>query len=167
MTPWTVAHQASLSMRFFSKNTGVGCHFLLQGIFPTQGSNLCLLLGRWILYHRDTCARPLLDLPSYSYWGGTNQILQTSSEVCWWENILKAIRFVNHTKWWTLYMNFQQQTHSKQWHVSWAATLCDNLTKEFSLHPEHQGKNMANTVTVSNTDLNQQNQNLTDRKSVV
>ena len=25
------------------KNTGVGCHFLLQGIFPTQGSNPCLL----------------------------------------------------------------------------------------------------------------------------
>ena len=26
-----------------SKNTGVGCHFLLQGVFPTQGSNLHLL----------------------------------------------------------------------------------------------------------------------------
>ena len=25
------------------KNTGVGCHFLLQGVFPTQGLNLCLL----------------------------------------------------------------------------------------------------------------------------
>ena len=25
------------------KNTGVGCHVFLQGIFPTQGSNLCLL----------------------------------------------------------------------------------------------------------------------------
>ena len=25
------------------KNTGVGCHFLLQGIFPTQGSNASLL----------------------------------------------------------------------------------------------------------------------------
>ena len=25
------------------KNTGVGCHFLLQGIFPTQGSNPWLL----------------------------------------------------------------------------------------------------------------------------
>ena len=25
------------------KNTGVGCHALLQGIFLTQGSNLCLL----------------------------------------------------------------------------------------------------------------------------
>ena len=30
---------------FPGKNTGVSCHFLLQGIFPTQGSNLCLL--RW------------------------------------------------------------------------------------------------------------------------
>ena len=30
------------------KNTGVGCHALLQGIFPTQGSNLHLLcLLRW------------------------------------------------------------------------------------------------------------------------
>ena len=25
------------------KNTGVNCHFLLMGIFPTQGSNPCLL----------------------------------------------------------------------------------------------------------------------------
>ena len=28
---------------FPGKNTGVGCHFLLQGIFLTQGSDLCLL----------------------------------------------------------------------------------------------------------------------------
>ena len=28
---------------FSDKNTGAGCHFLLQGIFPTQESNLCLL----------------------------------------------------------------------------------------------------------------------------
>ena len=27
----------------FKKNTGVDCHFLLQGIFPTQESNLWLL----------------------------------------------------------------------------------------------------------------------------
>ena len=31
------------SWNFPGKNTRVGCHFLLQGIFPTQGSNLCLL----------------------------------------------------------------------------------------------------------------------------
>ena len=30
---------------FLGKNTGRGCHFLLQGIFSTQGLNLCLL--RW------------------------------------------------------------------------------------------------------------------------
>ena len=28
---------------FPSKNTGVGCHFLLQGIFLPQGLNPCLL----------------------------------------------------------------------------------------------------------------------------
>ena len=33
------------------KNTGVGCHFLLQGIFPDPGiQNPCLLLGRWIFF---------------------------------------------------------------------------------------------------------------------
>ena len=33
------------------KNTGVGCHALLQGIFPTQGLNPGLLHSKWILYH--------------------------------------------------------------------------------------------------------------------
>ena len=30
-------------LNFNSKHIGAGCHFLLQGIFLTQGSNLCLL----------------------------------------------------------------------------------------------------------------------------
>ena len=33
------------------KNTGVGCHALLQRIFPTQGLNLGLPHCRQILYH--------------------------------------------------------------------------------------------------------------------
>ena len=33
------------------KNTRVGCHALLQGIFPIQGSNPSLLHCRQILYH--------------------------------------------------------------------------------------------------------------------
>ena len=67
--PQTVAHQAPLSMGFPSgvlpvgKNAGVGCHFLLQGIFLTQRSNprfLKLLhwqadllshLGSWLYPH--------------------------------------------------------------------------------------------------------------------
>ena len=32
------------------KNTGVGCQALLQGTYPTQGSNLGLLNCRQILY---------------------------------------------------------------------------------------------------------------------
>ena len=33
------------------KNTGVGCHFLLQGIFLTQEQNRVSCIGRWILCH--------------------------------------------------------------------------------------------------------------------
>ena len=33
-----------------SKNTGVGCHALLQGIFPIQGSNPGLLHCTWIFF---------------------------------------------------------------------------------------------------------------------
>ena len=36
---WTVACQAPLSIEFSGQNTGVDSHSLLQGIFPTQGSN--------------------------------------------------------------------------------------------------------------------------------
>ena len=34
---------SSVNRNFPGKNTGVGCHFLLQGISLTQGSDLCLL----------------------------------------------------------------------------------------------------------------------------
>ena len=41
VTPRIVAYQAPLCpWDFPGKNTGVGCHFLLQGFFPTQGSTL-------------------------------------------------------------------------------------------------------------------------------
>ena len=39
---------------FLGKNTEMGCHFLLQWIFLTQGLNPRLLLGRDILYHWAT-----------------------------------------------------------------------------------------------------------------
>ena len=49
LTPWSVAHQAALSMGF--SNTGVGCHPLLQGIFPTEELNPGFSHCRQILYH--------------------------------------------------------------------------------------------------------------------
>ena len=43
-TPRTVARQAPLCVAFSRQEyQSVGCHFLLQGIFPTQGSNPRLL----------------------------------------------------------------------------------------------------------------------------
>ena len=50
VTPWTVAHQAP-PWGFPGKSTGVGCHLLLQGIFPTQVLNQGLLHCRQTLDH--------------------------------------------------------------------------------------------------------------------
>jgi len=43
---------------FPDKDAGVGCHFLLQGIFPTQGSNLHLL--------QVSCKSPALQADSFT-----------------------------------------------------------------------------------------------------
>ena len=43
VTPSTVVHRLLRPWNSPSKNTGVGCHFILQGIFLTQGLNPCLL----------------------------------------------------------------------------------------------------------------------------
>ena len=50
------------SRHFPSKNTGEGCHFLLQGIFLTQGSNLGLL--RYPAVQADS-----LPLSHWGSWG--------------------------------------------------------------------------------------------------
>ena len=60
-TVWTVAHQAPLSMRFPSKNTGMGCHFLLQGSVLIQGLNLRLL--RLLHWQADFSPLSLLGSP--------------------------------------------------------------------------------------------------------
>ena len=43
VTLWTVVGQAPLFMGFSRQKYGVDCHFLLPGIFPTQGLNQRLL----------------------------------------------------------------------------------------------------------------------------
>ena len=50
-TPWTMALSLLCPWNSPGRNTGVDCHFLLQRIFLTQGSNLSLLHCRQILYH--------------------------------------------------------------------------------------------------------------------
>ena len=56
------------------KNTGVGCHPLLQGIFPTQGSNPGLPHCRWILYHLSHQESPrILEWVAYPFSRGSSQ----------------------------------------------------------------------------------------------
>ena len=63
-TPWIVACQAPLSRQqgfsrdFPGNSTGVGCHFLLQGIFLTQGLNPGLPRCRQTLYHLSHQGNP-------------------------------------------------------------------------------------------------------------
>ena len=49
-TPWTIAHQAPLSMGFSRQEYWSGLPFPSPGIFPTQGSNPGLLHCRQTLY---------------------------------------------------------------------------------------------------------------------
>ena len=48
------------------KNTAAGCHFLLQGIVPNQGSNPHLLRCWWVLYCRAT-RKPTLVVQSLGH----------------------------------------------------------------------------------------------------
>ena len=66
VTPWTVACQAPLPLVSPGKNTGVGCLFLPQGIFPNQESNLGIFPGRQILYQLELWGKPYLVLISSS-----------------------------------------------------------------------------------------------------
>ena len=58
--PWTVSTRLLGPWNFPGKNTGMGCHFLFQGIFPTRGPNLCLLY----LLHWQMDSLPLHHLGS-------------------------------------------------------------------------------------------------------
>ena len=58
--PWTTARQARLSTDSPGKSTRVGCHFLLQGLFRTRGSNPWLLQ----LLYRQADSLPLSHVGS-------------------------------------------------------------------------------------------------------
>ena len=78
---------------FPGKDAGVGCHFLLQGIFPIQGSNLSLL--PWQVDHftseppgkpkdetesiRSSCAQPTHFLPLNWAWTGDGRVSREPS----------------------------------------------------------------------------------------
>ena len=57
ITPWTVPTRLLCPWDFPGKNNGLDCHFLFQSIFPTQGSNLCLL-HCWLILYTEPPGKP-------------------------------------------------------------------------------------------------------------
>ena len=74
-------------------NTAVGSHFLLQGIFPTQGSNPGLLHCRQILYYLSHQRSPINILSIIKHVLSTNCVggtLLGTSEQDWWNLLLRG-----------------------------------------------------------------------------
>ena len=97
--PCTVAYQPPHSP---GKKTGVGCHFLLQEIFPTQGLNSGLPHCRQMLYNCSRMSEPRGKLLKYTlrkycperdsnvkwlYVGDLNRL----PPVCWIMIVIKPI----------------------------------------------------------------------------
>ena len=72
-TPWTVGRPgSSVHGESPGKNTGLCCHALLQGNFPTQGLNPCLLHCRQILYLLSHKGSPrILEWVAYPFSRGS------------------------------------------------------------------------------------------------
>ena len=77
------------------KNAGVGCHALLHGIFPTQGSNPGLLNYRRSLYHLNHWGSPSSGIYTLFYNKGSE-------------------KFCNKTKYWFLFLGFPDGSVSKE-----------------------------------------------------
>ena len=78
------------------QNTGVGCHSLLQGIFPTQGSNPGLLHCRWVLYQLGSPR--ILEWGAYPFSSGSSWPRNQTEVSCFagrfrypWFNILRSL----------------------------------------------------------------------------
>ena len=65
------------------KSTGLGCHALLQGIFPTQWSIPGLPHCRWILYHLSHQGSPrILEWVADPFSRGTSQLRNWTQVSC-------------------------------------------------------------------------------------
>ena len=74
------------------KNTGVGFHAILQGIFPTQGSNPCLPYCKQILYHLSHQGSPV------EYYSANKKNKFESVEMRWMNLVSIIQQWISHKK---------------------------------------------------------------------
>ena len=103
-TQWTATHQAPLSMGFPSKNTGVDWHFLLQGIFLTQGSNQCLLCWQAESLPLSDLGSPELPVSLYYHLKLHDSAVFTQLKIKTTVNIIKILLVIPFLENW--YLNF-------------------------------------------------------------
>ena len=114
----------------------MGYHFLLQGIFPTGGSNPRLLFGRRILYCWATIQPPALGTWSLSHWT-TREVPACTILIPWLglislqSNGLSRI-FCNITV---------QKHHFREWDVAFYWLGLNTFTAEGSMPSQGQKKN--------------------------
>ena len=91
----------------------MGCHFLLQGIFPTQGSNQCLLHCRRSL--KLLLDSLLAELPGESFSLWQTGLVGNPSDLPW--SLLSPVSFIqrlpSHRSWFSNFHLYQH--HPKGW----------------------------------------------------
>ena len=120
---------------FPGKNTRAGFDFLLQGIFPTQGSGLLSPIGRQILYHWATWESPhlffrirlmlwiiLLKLNSPV---GLSWLLSGKESTCQWRRWVRSLIQEDFT---------HLRATKPMWHNCWACALEPGSHKYWSPH---------------------------------
>ena len=90
-TLWTLAHQAPLSMAFSRQEYWVGCHAFLHDLFPTQGSNTCLLC----LLHKQVGSLPLAP-PGRAHTSGEQS---SPTDTCKWS---MHGSWLEQSQWWNM-----------------------------------------------------------------
>ena len=106
--PWIVAHPDTWSMEFSRQEYCVGCYFIFQQFFPTQGWNLHLLHCRQILYYlsHEESATDSIKIPCLlvQYYGMYVIYLEKDHSSMLIINWLTMLRFLLdnflYSQWW-------------------------------------------------------------------
>ena len=135
---------------FLGNNTRVSCHFLLQGIFSTQGWNLLFLYYVWILNHwaarevQEQAVHITVYLDSNGSWAGLQrrniaQYLEKQTFPAQWRSLIKGAG-----QWRTLFWHFHIQSIGQ---YRWSE-LC--LLKKLQKIPLYAGQSLLGTWSILN-----------------